>query len=283
LQIAGLPPPGKIVRCSQCGFIFPAPITIPTEITPVAEFPPDTSAAPATWIDWQSSQILDAAPLSVEPTPRPLRRPVRLRRRRPAFPWVALVVGLAVGIAAIGLLFVLVVALWPSGKTEKSPGSNQHVAANSLSLQGWHELVPTDRRFRILMPGTPKIEDSVHHTRLGSLRLKVYTLENSDCTFEVWHGDLDSQELQDVSLEDWIDASRDIYIVRSNAQLLSEKDIILGEFWGKETRYVVAEKHTLFRRYAVNRRLYTLFVSRDKTEPHEDMVLRFLDSFQILH
>jgi hypothetical protein len=43
-----------------------------------------------------------------------------VKRRRSGFPWVNLIVGVLVGFASIGLLAVLLVALWPSGKAEKS-------------------------------------------------------------------------------------------------------------------------------------------------------------------
>ncbi len=53
------------------------------------------------------------------------RRLLRAKRRPPALPWINLIVSLTVGLAALGLLVVLVVALWPSGKGEESAGSNQ--------------------------------------------------------------------------------------------------------------------------------------------------------------
>jgi LSD1 subclass zinc finger protein len=113
LQIARSAESEKIVRCSQCGFIFPSPHSPATLTDPVAGSAADPSGAPGTWVDWQSNQAIAPAP-PIDPPAGPRRRPFRVRRSRATFPWIVLIVGLTVALASIGLFIVLVVALWPS-------------------------------------------------------------------------------------------------------------------------------------------------------------------------
>jgi len=205
-----------------------------------------------------------------------------VKRRRSSFPWVTLIVGLTVGVASLGLLVILVISLWPSEKGGKGEIANQPVAAPD-DFQKWQEFVSPEGRFRVLMPGTPKFENSVVHTRLGSLPVKAYDVESGDWKFSVFYGDLDSAGLQEVSPEEWIDAVRDIYKVRSQANLLIERGLWLHGHKGKETRFELSVGWIVGRRmYSVNRRIYTVNVSRKKHESLEAVIAHFFDSFQIL-
>jgi hypothetical protein len=127
LQISGVPKPEKILRCTQCEFIFPASLTelaampqreareeLKWETGSIhSEYP-----AAATWTDWPTSGSLAESPLACYPAPPehnlPLRpRPRRFRPRRQPFPWIFLIVGILVGLASVGLIIVITVALWP--------------------------------------------------------------------------------------------------------------------------------------------------------------------------
>jgi len=132
------------------------------------------------------------------------------------------------------------------------------------------------------MPGTPRFEDSVVHTRLGSLPVKAYDVKSGDYEFSVFYGDIDSDELRDISPEEWMDAEREIYIVRASARLLVEKNLSLHGYFGKERRYELSVGRIVVRRmYAVDRRIYTVNFFRKKQEAPEDVVAHFFDSFEI--
>jgi hypothetical protein len=181
-----------------------------------------------------------------------------------------------VGLASVGLLIVLIVALWPSGKGREGVG-------DFSSSARWQEFVSAEGRFRVLMPGTPKFKDSVVHTRLGSLPVKAYDVESGEYEFSVFYGDLDSEELRNISPEEWIDAERTIYVARANARLLAEKNVSLHGYFGKERRYELSVGWFVARRmYAANRRIYTINFSRKKREAPEEVLARFFDSFEIL-
>jgi hypothetical protein len=193
-----------------------------------------------------------------------------------------LFVGLVAGLASIGLLIVLIVAVWPSGKGEKATGAGEKLVVASAPVTDWQEVISHEGQFRVFMPGAPRIKDSVVHTVLGSLAVKAYDIDFTNCELSVWYGDLDSEELCKVSPEDWIDASRQIYIARSNARLLSEKNLSLHSNLGKEWRFEISPGKVIRRTYDVNRRIYTLNIFRHNQDPPEDVVNRFFDSFQVL-
>jgi hypothetical protein len=120
LQISGAPPAlsqERIVRCSHCEFIFPAPVAL-ADATAASEQEAMTGRAssavqqpaPAIWVDWQPSMQVEPAPSAAQGPPRPRRR---YRPKRPPFPWIFLIVGLLVGLASVGLVIILIVALWP--------------------------------------------------------------------------------------------------------------------------------------------------------------------------
>ena len=188
----------KIVRCSQCGFIFAAPVSSSIRTKHPIDSDLELGLAPASWADWQPSNTSESAP-PIEPPPmRARRQPFRVRRRRANFPWVNLIVGLTVGLAALGLLIISIVALWPSEKSEKlsstgekfvntkdSPPGSEKLAKTKDSPSGWQEVISDEGRFRVLMPGTPTINDSVQHNSLGSMSLRAFDLDGPVCKFSV--------------------------------------------------------------------------------------------------
>ena len=105
--------PEKIVRCSKCGYIFAGPQSSGTRSAPADEAVEEDLSGPSNWVDWRSTNNFESAQ-SVDDAPaQPLRRPIRIRRRRTAFfPWVPLIVGLIIALASVGLLVVLIAALW---------------------------------------------------------------------------------------------------------------------------------------------------------------------------
>ncbi len=267
--------PEKILRCSKCGFIFQDPNSSGTRTIQIAELAEESTSGPTTWTDWRSSQTFEPTP-AIESSSQSLRRPVRVRQRRSAFPWVNLIVGLIVGLASLGLLIVLVVVLWPSAK-------GKIAASSSSPLPSWQDFRSTDGRFRVLFPGTPQFEESVVHTRLGSLSVKAYDVKTGEYEFSVFYGDLESEDLRDIAPGEWIDSERDVYMVRAKARLLAEKDISSHGYVAKERRYELSVGWFVARRmYAVNRRIYTVNFSRKKLEVPEDLVTRFFNSFEIM-
>jgi hypothetical protein len=218
----------------------------------------------------------DAPPPSIKRPREHPRRPFRRKPRQQTLTWIIWFVALGLGLALIGLGVILTVTFWPSPKGQVSPAGRSAPA-------GWQDVVSKEGGFRVLMPGSPRMTDSVVHTRLGSLQVKAYDIDSGDSEFSVFYGDLDSSGLANVSSEEWIDAVRDIYIVRSKAILLDEKILSFHGRFGKETRYEISGLGKVARRmYAVNGRIYTLNVASKKQGAQEDSIARFFDSFEIL-
>jgi hypothetical protein len=235
---------------------------------------------PAKWVDWQPTMKVESPPPAADPPPRRPRR--RFRPKRRPVPWAFLIVGLLVGLASIGVVIVLIVALWPSGKGEALPSTAEKLVKRKDTPKGWQEVVSDEGRFRVLMPGTPTISDSVQRTSLGSLPIKSYDFEGPVCKFSVWYGDLDSDKLRDVSPEDWIDAVRDSSIIESKGNSWNEMRADHPGCWRIQMRHGYPANYRIaFCMYVENRRMYTLKVSREKERPSEEAILRFFNSFQI--
>ena len=236
--------------------------------------------APAKWVDWQPTMKVESPPPAEERPPRRPRR--RFRPKRRPVPWAFLIVGLLVGLASIGLVIVLIIALWPSGKGEALQSTAEKLVNRKDTPTGWQEVVSDEGRFRVLMPGTPTISDSVQRTSLGSLPIKTYdAFEGPDCKFSVWYGDLDSDEVRDVSPNDWLDAVRDACMIESQGNWQSEMGANDPRIWSRQIRYGTPDTHkVMLCMYVENRRVYTLRISRKKDYPPGEVFMRFFDSFQ---
>jgi len=144
------------------------------------------------------------------------------------------------------------------------------------SLPGWFEFVSEASRFRILFPGAPKSNNDVS-------TMKGFTIEDASGHWAAWCSDLGVTAPNNDSL------LREKYqhaiagMVHGNNRLFVSGDVFLNGRLGAEVIIQRSSRVDYIRTFAFGRRLYTLTVTRKRTnhvgsDVPED-VQQFFDSF----
>jgi hypothetical protein len=144
------------------------------------------------------------------------------------------------------------------------------------SLPGWSEAVSDECSFRILFPGQPKIDD-------GGVSTKGFKLANSSGKWSASCADLgrtvpnDESELRQVYQQS-MDA-----MTHNKTYLIASGDVFLNDRLGTEFRIRGLSQTSYTRAFVFGRRLYTISVTRKKTDQvsaeNPADVQQFFDSF----
>jgi hypothetical protein len=138
----------------------------------------------------------------------------------------------------------------------------------------WFEYIDVPGNFSVLMPRTPDWSyDSSGKTTLGAKRGEVtygvkYLAGETDLTAPVNEGSL----------------SRAFATARSEGEVLSEQDITLGAYPGKEYRLRDSNgNYRIWRVYAAQQRVYTVFAIAPDDTTEVAAIRDFFDSFKLLN
>ena len=144
------------------------------------------------------------------------------------------------------------------------------------SLPGWSEVVSDECSFRILFPGKPEIDHDVVST-------KGFKLANSSGKWSAVCADLGRTVPNDES------ALREVYqqsmdtMTHNKTYLIASSDVFLNGRLGIEFRIRGLSQTSYTQAFVFGRRLYTISVTRKKTEQvsadNPADVQQFFDSF----
>jgi hypothetical protein len=150
----------------------------------------------------------------------------------------------------------------------------------------WKEFAPSQGRFRVLMPGTPVVQEESEDTWAGLARGKRYLAStgsggtDSFCAYGVTYADYPERYTQTKSPEKILAGQKDA-LVPSEGKLLKERPIEIGSSPGIELELEdPAGKILFFRIYLVEKRLYvvTAKYAKGKRTPEVDA---FFESFRL--
>jgi hypothetical protein len=210
---------------------------------------------------------------SADDAPPPKRfRPKKAGRGKLAVTAIVMAVLLVVGGgAAAALYFTGHLTRWVGGPSPSS-GPNQ---------PSWQEYTNAEGRFHVLFPGTPTRDTVPPPSRLkaGSKpRVVSFTAGTPDATYSVALEDFGGSE----SPEQFIEKQRAELSAGHGGKLVSEKDVTVGQYKGKEFVVEVPNRGTAHMRFIVaERRLYKLMATGARTAPDQGEVSRFFGSFGI--
>ena len=175
--------------------------------------------------------------------------------------------------------FVLILGSAAAFTQNSAPTITRADALKSVrvsSLPGWFEFVSEESRFRILFPGAPKPNNDVS-------TMKGFKFEDASGHWAAWCSDLGVTAPNDNSL------LRDQYqraiaaMTHGNNRLFVSGDVFLNGRLGAEVIIQRSSRVDYIRTFAFGRRLYTLTVTRKRTNgvgsdvPQD--VQEFFDSF----
>ncbi|MGB3237208.1 MAG: hypothetical protein WBB29_02860 [Geitlerinemataceae cyanobacterium] len=149
----------------------------------------------------------------------------------------------------------------------------------------WQTYTSLDGGFRVLFPSSP--QTMTQSIPLESWNLELYVLMAEDATGEymVVYSDYPDGFIERLSnREALLEGVQQGFIQGMDATMLSDRDLSLGQYPGREIRYSTQEGVTgIARFYLVGKRLYQLVV-RDGEGERESLTRRdrqFFDSFDL--
>jgi len=160
--------------------------------------------------------------------------------------------------------------------------------------ENWKELSPPFGRFSIAMPGVPAREERETQAADRKLFFIKYTLQSGMVVFYVTYGDLG---INGTGADSMLDASRIQIFSQTTLRLVSEKEIALDNYRGREWLAQSPLGIFLWHSYIVSGRLYqialfmpTSMASRtarlsadanDQTDLFRRVSSKFFDSFRL--
>jgi hypothetical protein len=189
-------------------------------------------------------------------------------RRRLGRDWSISFIGAST--TAVGTFAVAVLAL---------AGCSRKVETDGLN---WQEIVSSEGRFRVQMPGQPRKEVRKVGSQTGQVTDTLFELQTKDWSMAVRYADFDAAEQQATDLDEIIRAGRDSTVKALKGVVAGEKAVQLGAFSGKEVIVDVPNRgHSRLRWYVVNRRIYTLIFMSNRVDSTLPDIARFFGSFQL--
>lgn len=146
----------------------------------------------------------------------------------------------------------------------------------------WKEFTSKEGLFRVLMPGTPKQHTAEAESDFGKGVLHMNTAQADRTLYGAHYLDYPA-EIKKAPIQKVLDASRDGALANLEGKLVSEKDIKLDKYPGREVQIEVAEGKRLFRArvYLVEQRMYQVVVFGTKAAATSKEADKFIDSFTL--
>lgn len=146
----------------------------------------------------------------------------------------------------------------------------------------WKEFASKAGRFKVLMPGAPRLDEVETESDFGPGVLHMNSVQKGEADYGANYSDFPAG-IKTVPLKTILDSSRDGAIENLKGKLIGEKDIALGAVTGRDIKIDVGDGKRVFRArvFLVDQRLYqvVVFGPREVTTSKESD--RFLDSFTL--
>ena len=164
----------------------------------------------------------------------------------------------------------------------------QPVVPDNPESGAWINVAPAKAGFTVLMPG--QASESANELKNG-LKHQLITLETKLAGYVVTYVEFPDEVTEPAAIKDMLDRGREGGIASSKAELISEKEIKLSQFFGREWSLKLPKGLlATARAYWVKRRLYqTVFVitpnandSLDLIKLRQEAGTKFLNSFGLL-
>jgi hypothetical protein len=164
-------------------------------------------------------------------------------------------------------------------------GAAVPVAPSTLAQSIWKRFSSSDGRFAVLFPGEPTVvKQALPYADGQTTEIHAFYVERptEDTTYAVAYNDFPfGGEVSPELLKQAFDNGRDRMV--GEAKLLSEQTISLGQFGGREFKFIRNDgKLTRARMYYVGGRLYQIVVETGREKHLTKSIEGFLNSFQLV-
>jgi hypothetical protein len=155
----------------------------------------------------------------------------------------------------------------------------------SIRDSDWKEFSPPGGGYSVLLPGTPTLNNAALQGASGNKYL--LELPRAHLEFAVAHVDFPGGAFAPGSLAVLAGAERDALMRQVNGKLLGERDVMLGNYPGREFQIDAAGKGVVIERLYLSQRgpvtrVYLVMVGGKDVRAGTGHAAKFLDSFAIL-
>lgn len=140
----------------------------------------------------------------------------------------------------------------------KAPGTVQYKA------ESWIEYKPPAARFSVQLPGKPTEEIESIDTAAGKVPMHISLLavqyKDSFAVCVTAYNDFPSELSDETAVRRVLDNGRDELLAKTSRQLISEKEIQLDSWLGREIRFYDGDVSMIQRSFVVKNRLYQVSI-----------------------
>jgi hypothetical protein len=145
----------------------------------------------------------------------------------------------------------------------------------------WPKFKSTEENFTISMPSEPKQERTSGRGPFGNGH-HIYSLESGGISYTISNSVFENPPTQPKDIKRILDFARDMVLTVTSGKLLSDKDISLESFSGREVRIEKEKKIWTLRAYVVKGRMYQLMTTEPKAKEQSPDTAKFFESFKLL-
>jgi hypothetical protein len=150
------------------------------------------------------------------------------------------------------------------------------VAQKAGKDKAWQELVSTEGRFRVLLPDTPEDRFVPVIGQIVNTEMRAYFVRTAVANYVVAYADFPSVKDPRL-LKKAFDNGRDRLLATGKFQLVSERDVAVGNIPGREIVYTDGANVGTDRIYFVNGRAYQVIFLRPQLGGMPDEMRKFYD------
>jgi hypothetical protein len=153
--------------------------------------------------------------------------------------------------------------------------------AGGFTQAEWLKLKSTEENFTISMPSEPKQERTSGRGPFGNGH-HIYSIDSNGISYTVSNSVFENPPTQPKDIKRILDFARDMVLTVTSGKLLSDKDISLEGFPGREVRIEKDKKIWILHAYIVKGRMYQLMTTEPKAKEQSPDTVKFFDSFKLL-
>jgi hypothetical protein len=152
---------------------------------------------------------------------------------------------------------------------------------NVFAQTNWLTFKSTDENFVISLPSEPKQERTNMRGPFGNGH-HIYSVENNSISYTVSYSAFDAPPTNPKDIKRILDTARNLVLTVTNGKLLSDKEIAVDKFPGREVKIQKDKKIWTLRAYIVRERMYQLMTTEPKTKDGSAETAKFFDSFKLI-
>ena len=153
--------------------------------------------------------------------------------------------------------------------------------AGGFTQAEWPKFKSTEENFTISMPGEPRQERNSGRGPFGNGH-HIYSIESNGVSYTVSNSVFENPPTQPKDIKRVLDFARDVVLTVTSGKLLSDKDISVEGYPGREVRIEKDKKVWTLHAYVVKGRMYQLMTTEPKAKEQSPDTAKFFDSFKLL-